>query len=320
MKRSRQANISKPSGRKRLAARSVRPSKPSSTLDDLMDVQSRFARAVMSPLTSDWDMNPFAFDGSATADAVAKFVKPNDRLTSFERIEIYNRQYWFRLIDIMYEDYPGLLAVLGQKRFNHLCQRYLVAYPSRSGLLRNLGKSLEQFITEQPEVTAPYTAVALDVARFEWAQVMAFDAARKTPLGVDDLLGNDPESARLGLQPYITILEADYAVDKLLIAVKKQAFRSEASNATHGIASVRYRRRSAKPEKVYLAVHRLDNSVYVKRLEQPAFIILRSLRDGSTLLEAIEAASPELAAPEPWAAQIREWFTLWQSFGWFCKR
>ncbi len=26
------------------------------------------------------------------------FIKPNDRLTSFERLEIYNRHYWFRVL------------------------------------------------------------------------------------------------------------------------------------------------------------------------------------------------------------------------------
>ena len=46
--------------------------------------------------------------------AAAEFIKPNDRLSSFERLEIYNRQYWFRLLDCLYEDYPGLLSVLGK--------------------------------------------------------------------------------------------------------------------------------------------------------------------------------------------------------------
>jgi hypothetical protein len=50
-------------------------------------------------------------------DAVEEFVKPNDRLTSFERLEIYNRQYWFRVLDSFYEDYPGLRAVLGERTF-----------------------------------------------------------------------------------------------------------------------------------------------------------------------------------------------------------
>jgi hypothetical protein len=40
-------------------------------------------------------------------DVAAEFIKPNDRLSSFERLEIYNRQYWFRVLDCLYDDYPG---------------------------------------------------------------------------------------------------------------------------------------------------------------------------------------------------------------------
>jgi len=43
----------------------------------------------------------------------ARYIKPNDRLTSFERLEIYNRQYWFRVLGGLAEDFPGLRAVLG---------------------------------------------------------------------------------------------------------------------------------------------------------------------------------------------------------------
>ena len=38
------------------------------------------------------------------ADAL---VKPNDRLTPLERLEIYSRSYWFRVLDCLYDDFPG---------------------------------------------------------------------------------------------------------------------------------------------------------------------------------------------------------------------
>ena len=52
-------------------------------------------------------------DGRPMEEAAADFIKPNDRLSSFERLEIYNRQYWFRVLDCLWDDYPGLRAVLG---------------------------------------------------------------------------------------------------------------------------------------------------------------------------------------------------------------
>src|SRR5260221_11348522 len=72
----------------------------------------------------------------------AGFIKPNNRLTSVERLEIYSRSYWFRVLDSLHDDFPGLRAVLGQRAFHRLARAYLPACPSRSFTLRNLGSRL----------------------------------------------------------------------------------------------------------------------------------------------------------------------------------
>jgi hypothetical protein len=283
-------------------------------------VQKRFAEVVMTPLTADWVMQRLATDGRAMADVVGEFIKPNDRLTSFERIELYNKQYWFRLIDIMYEDYAGIAALLGRKRFNKFAEEYLKKYPSRSGLLRNLGRKIVQFVSEAPELTAPHTQMVLEMAQCEWAQVEAFDAPQKTPLTIDDLLGKDPATTRLTLQPSITLLDLHYAVDRLLISVRKEGLRSEASNASEGVGSAPSRRRAAKAERAFVAVNRINNSVFLERLQEPAFAILKSLQAGATIVEAIEAATPEDADAVEWSAQVQEWFKNWMGMRWFCRK
>src|SRR6202035_3046058 len=96
----------------------------------LVQLQRRMAHAVMQPLTS-------ADRISAKTDA--SFIKPNDRLSSAERLEIYSRSYWFRVLDSFHDDFPGLRAVLGERAFYRLSRAYLVECPSRSFTLRNLG-------------------------------------------------------------------------------------------------------------------------------------------------------------------------------------
>jgi Putative DNA-binding domain len=92
------------------------------------------------PLTAKNRMQPLWVDGSKMTDVVGEFVKPNDRLTSFERLEIYNRQYWFRVLDSFYEDYPGLRAVLGERTFIKMAEAYLVKYCINSAALRFIPK------------------------------------------------------------------------------------------------------------------------------------------------------------------------------------
>ena len=104
------------------------------------------AGAIFRPLTARWRMQSQSEDGRSLRAEAAEFIKPNDRLSSFERLEIYNRQYWFRLLDCLYEDYPGLHAVLGDRKFLKLATAYLSRYPSDSFALQELGSRLEVFL------------------------------------------------------------------------------------------------------------------------------------------------------------------------------
>jgi len=284
-------------------------------------------KAISRPLTPGWQTRRTWFDGRPTSEVFASFIKPNDRLTSLERLEIYNKQYWFRLLDCLYDDYPGLRAILGQAKFRRLSIAYLDKYPSDSFTLRNLGNRLEKFLAEHPEWARPNEQLVLDMARFEWAQVVAFDGETRPALSVDDLLGRDPASLRLGVQPYVTFLELNYPLDDFVIAVKKRdaALRGEASNAVDTESPSRSSKkapavRRPRPEKIWLAVHRLYNAIYYKRLTADAFAILTDLRDGKTLARACSLAATRSDDPASWASQIGEWFRSWAEMGWFCKR
>src|ERR1700722_2816105 len=162
------------------------------TVREFLELQRLMAGTVMNPLTSAGDMQPKWRDGRAMKRVAATFIKPNDRLTSVERLEIYNRQYWFRLKDCFYEDYPGLRAILGDRRFERLACAYLERHPSQSFTLRNLGRQLVKFLEAEPRWIAPYRNLATDMARLEWAHVEAFDNEAQPPLKTDDLLGLDP--------------------------------------------------------------------------------------------------------------------------------
>ncbi len=284
----------------------------------LLAFQRLMHRALVRPLAPGNRMQSRWTDGRPMADVVAEFIKPNDRLTAFDRLEIYNRMYWFRLIDSFYEDNPGLRAALGDRKFNQLAIAYLTKHPSRSFTLRNLCGQLETFIRREPRWTAPHTALALDIARFEWAQTVTFDEAMRPVLTAADFGRTDPSRLRLGLQPHVTLLALQHPVDTYVIAVKKRdSLRSEASNATTSARHAARTRKVARPrrERLWLAVHRVENRMYYKRLEAPAFKILVALRDGQPLVRAVAAAGRGVTP-----AQVQDWFALWMQLGWICRR
>jgi hypothetical protein len=288
---------------------------------DLRALQRLMAAAVMRPLTPAGRTRRRWSDGRPAAAVIGTFIKPNDRLDAVARLEIYNRMYWFRLLDSLHEDFPGLRTVLGERRFQRLAEAYLARHPSRTFTLRNLGRELPAFIRAEPRWTAPRTVLAGDMARFEWAQVEAFDGPARPALAPEDLGRANPARLRLGLQPYLSLLTLDYAVDDLVGAVKKDALRADASNAPEEApAGPRSRPvRMPRRERVHLAVHRYQGTLYFKRLEPAAARLLSALGAGRTLARACAEALPRTAAAAG-QRQLQAWFQNWAGLGWFCRR
>jgi hypothetical protein len=289
----------------------------------LLELQRTMARAVMQPLTLSERMQRTAPNGQPMRAYAARFIKPNDRLTSFERLEIYNRQYWFRLLSSMVEDFPGLRAVLGASRFEAMSKAYITDCPSRSFTLRNLGSRLESWLSKHPRWAGKKQALALDIVKLEWAEIEAFDGKAEPPLRPEDLSAAGGPNLRLRLQPYIHLLCLRYPVDDLLLEIKKNDDDNDfASNA---FQERRKRKRvqtvaKLKPAAIALAVHRIDCSVYFRRLEREEFALLDALRRGRTLQKAVDHAfRGSKILPDELAGLVQSWFHNWAALGWFCQ-
>ena len=295
---------------------------PKKSLTKLREIQRAFGEAVMRPLDENRGMQRVWINGKPALQVASTFIKPNDRLDSFERLEIYNRQYWFRLIDSFYDDFPSLRAVLGEDRFYDLTIAYLAKNPSRSFTLRDLGDRLESFLKKDPTWVAPHEKLARDLVRLEWAHIVAFDAAALPPIEIDELLDSDPASLRIGFQPHLTFLACDYVIDDFVLKIRKQEFtQGETSNAVSEKARPKEKAATEPPAagKIWLAVHRVDNSVYYKRLDREAYLICTALRKGVPLQAACEKAIIRRAADETFSATLQSWFAQWASFGWLCR-
>jgi hypothetical protein len=279
-------------------------------MTDLTDFQRRIAGAVMSPLTA-----------SISAEA-KELVKPNERLTSTERLAIYHRQYWYRILASFSEDFPGLRAILGERAFNRLSSAYLADRPSQSFTLRNLGSRLEAWLTKHPEFAGQHLALALDMIRLEWAHIEAFDNAELRPLGPEDLLELGPEFA-IALQPYIGLLALQYPVDNLRVKVNEQfEEHATASNAVSPPDRRHIVRRFARlnPLQIFLAVHRVEFTVYYRRLDADEFRLLQAIGSGQPIGEALdEALAGTQMEPAELQQKVQEWFKNWATLGWLCR-
>src|ERR1700758_2548481 len=263
-------------------------------------LQRAVARAVMQPLTTSERMRRKAPGGGHMSAYAARYIKANDRLTPFERLEIYNRQYWFRVLGSLAEDFPGLRAVLGGRRFEAMCKAYLTERPSHSFTLRNLGAQLETWLRQNPLWLGDRRVLALDMVRLEWADIEAFDGQAKPALRSEDLREVDAARLQMGVQPYVQLLKLHYPVDDLLLEVKHgDDAPDRASNAVQERRKHSRVRAVAKlePARIFLAVHRLDYSVYFRRIEPEEFALLNALRSGKAVERAIELAFRKSSVP-----------------------
>lgn len=290
------------------------------------EIQKRVFRAITEPLTPGEHMRARGLDGRSLREEAEAIIKPNDRLTSFQRLEIYNRQYWFRVLGSLTEDFPGLQAILGGRRFEKLCQAYLTDHPSRSHTLRDLGCRLHDWLSDHPEFTGRLHVLALDMVRLEWANIESFDAATLPVITQDELLdfASHTSGLRLRLQPSLRLVAAHHPVDDIRLAVKDGlTWTPGASNA------VRYRRgratrhdfRGLKPQPLHIAVHRQENTIYYKRIASESHHLLSVLGAGRSLLSAIRTAFKDSDMPEgERAAFVQSCFAHWTALGWLCAR
>ena len=96
---------------------------------------------------------------------------------------------------------------------------------------------------------------------------------------------------KLALQPHLTLLALRYPVDDFRIEAVTIPVRWPRSREQRGgtlqTATLARRFRRTKPEPVYLAVHRRQDSVYYRRLDRGEFVVLEGLRAGKSIVEAL---------------------------------
>ena len=285
----------------------------------LLAFQRRMMEDVLRPLTADESMQEQHVDGTSMTERAEAYIKPNRHLSAFERLEIYNRQYWLRVMAALEEDFPAVKEVIGEELFQELSRQYLAAHPSRSFTLRNLGSNLPAWLAKHSEYAGDLAELAIDVARVEWAYAEAFDLTELPPIGAEEIAALHME-ARLILQPYLQLLALSYPVDDLVLHAHKKLKAADPSNTEYTAFGDDFQLPEIERNDTWLAVHRLDLSVYYRQLEREEYVMLSAIANGSSLGGALESAFHEshLDADQQ-ATCIQQWFASWTELGWLCS-
>jgi hypothetical protein len=270
-------------------------------------LQAWFAEAIRTPLPLDFEGNPLAAAAPALREAGDALLRGPGGFSGFERLGVYNKQYWFRLLSILQSDYPCAIHLMGLRAYNGWAIRYLADHPPASPYLSRLDDGWPGYV-ETHYRGADGVAVA-QALKFDRAFSRAFDAPEGRPLDP----GADPMALRLRLAPHVTVLSLGWDFP---------AFRARCladASLEARIPLEPWKDAEGGDETRHMVVWRgRDLTLWQKPVSRPASKVLGALAEPATLDEAFARLEGRLGEGEEaeLEAGLSSWFGEWVREGW----
>jgi len=113
----------------------------------------------------------YLIDGS---DEIEQDIISTENALAEHRLGTYYNAYRIRLIDCLAVDYSALEKYLGREAFENLALDYLQHFPSSDPSVRWFGRNLPDYLDKFYD--GEEAGFLQELARYEWAQTMIFDA------------------------------------------------------------------------------------------------------------------------------------------------
>lgn len=223
-----------------------------------------------------------------------------------DRADIYRDAYRARLVEALALAYPALRAATGEA-FDTLAADYVAAHPSRFRSIRDYGAELASHIaaTAQPP-DAIDVAMHADLARFEWALGLVFDAADVEPVAIQAL-------ARVPAEDWAA-LQLDFVPALGTLTLRTNAvdwYRA-------GVEDAASPERALRTDPARWAVWRAELRSWYRVLPPDEAWALAAARDGASFGELCEGLANHVAE-EQVAMRGAQLLANWLSAGWVAR-
>jgi hypothetical protein len=128
-----------------------------------------------------------------------------------KRLSIYADAYRLRIIEALATAYPKSQLLLGDALFDQTARQYIDQYPSEYRNMRWVGERMSEHLRN----VLPQHPIAAELASFEWALGLAFDAEDAATVTVQDLAALPPETwgdLNFTLHPALQLLALQWNV------------------------------------------------------------------------------------------------------------
>lgn len=277
----------------------------------LKEIQHWFGGVVAQPLDEEGGISPCTPSGNPIKEEAKKYIVSSPTLAPWQCMEIYNKQYWWRLLNTIQEICPFLTRLFGYHDFNQtIAIPYLVAHRPNSWSLNPLGSQLPQWIEEKYDQAD--RDLVLNAAKIDIAFNNHFFTEELPPLSSSDLSLQQNMQKLLEipliLQPHITLFHFPYDLFSFRTAILKeepdywidQDFPELMKGNFH---FVHFRTR--------------NHDIQWKQITEAEYFFLSLLKGGTTINEACEILEQQSHSIRTEAAkQMSQWFHTWSACHW----
>lgn len=236
-------------------------------------------------------------------------ILPSETLSGLERLAIYHRAYFARLLECLRDTYRVLFQAIGEEAFDDFAINYLLAHPSRSYTLNDLGAKFPEYLRQSRLEAGPHETwpdFVVDLATLECLYNEIFDGpgTENQPLITAESLASIPPERWVDVRmipvPCLRLIELRFPVHEYYSAIR------------HG-RDAEY----PEPSATLLAVLRRDYTVRRYELSRPQFELLGAILRGETIGAALSVAAEVATDVDQFAIDLEEWFRNWTGAGFF---
>lgn len=251
-------------------------------------------------------MQEALFSGKSAVSETDSHVLPSGALNAAQRLAIYQRGYYARLIACLEGQFKALKTALGEELFRDFAREYLRQFPSGSATLADLGTHFVAFLEEnRPDRELPekesWIDFMIELARFEWDLYTVFD--RKGSENETQADNSTPDSS-LQIQRCLFIHSYHFPVNRYF-------------------ADIAHDKDPDFPERqtVFIAFVRTNYVTRVFSLLEPQYFFLNELITGKSIEESLTLTCKHYGSTVEKAQQAwQEWRKNWIAAGFFIVR
>ena len=173
------------------------------------------------------DFQDYVLGRNKQKPAIASMIADGFGLPAEDRLAIYYDAYRIRLAEALSEAFGKTHAYVGDETFADLCSTYIDKHPSRYRNLRWFGDAFPALVA----AALPDYPVVAELAGFEWALGLAFDAADAPvlmPEDIQQLDAADWEQVGFVLPPSLQMMSLHWNVPGIWLALEKEESPPEA--------------------------------------------------------------------------------------------